>query len=270
MRRGLLALLILGAAFAGPAFAQRLPYEDVLAPAPAPHAHSPASSPQLGYGPAGPPAAGVPESALMSAFYGDRLEWDPEGDGFAWDVSMEMGTQAHRLWLATSGGATFGGPIEVFEAQALYSHPVTEAGLAFQLGVRRDFEPRPLRTYLTAGFQGNLNERLYVGTFGFLSTHGELIGRAFAWYDQPIGRRFVLQPAVETEIAPADIPALGIGRGPIFLEAGARLRWRIAEAFAPYVGFNWFRLVGRTADIARAAGDEVETANFVVGVRSYF
>ncbi|MGQ0559814.1 MAG: copper resistance protein B [Sphingosinicella sp.] len=204
------------------------------------------------------------------AFYGDRLEWIPEGNGMAWDVSAELGNQEGRFWLATSGSATFGGPIDLFEAQALFSRPISEAGLAFQIGYRRDFEPRPRRSYLAAGVQGNVDERLYVGAFGFLSTRGELIGRAFGWYDQPIGGRLVLQPAFETEISAQDAPSLGIGRGPIFVEAGARLRLRLAEAFSPYFGFNWFRLVGRTADIARASGDDLDTANFVVGIRSYF
>jgi copper resistance protein B len=66
------------------------------------------------------------------------------------------------------------------------------------------------------------------------------------------------------------VPELGIGAGPIYLEGGLRLRYRIAEPFAPYLGVNWERLLGRTARLARDTGDDVESTQFVVGVRSYF
>ena len=51
------------------------------------------------------------------------------------------------------------------------------------------------------------------------------------------------------------MPALGLGRGATDFELSARLRYRIAEPFAPYVGISHTRLIGRTADLARLAGD---------------
>jgi copper resistance protein B len=109
-----------------------------------------------------------------------------------------------------------------------------------------------------------------VGTSAFLSNHGEFTGRAFAYYDLPVGDRLILQPAVETEIAGADVPALGIGAGPVYGEAGLRLRYRLNEGFAPYVGINWERLFGRTARMARDEGEDVESTQWVLGIRSYF
>jgi copper resistance protein B len=208
----------------------------------------------------------------VRAFYGDRFEWSPQRgrDAFSWDASAELGGASHRLWLASTGDGLIGGPVEYVEVQALYSRPISESGLALQAGVRRDFVPRPRRTYAVLGMQGNVADAFYVGGFGFLSHRGELTGRLFAYYDLPLVHRLLLQPAVETEIAAADVPELGIGAGPVYVEAGLRLRYRIAEAFSPYVGLNWERLLGRTADFARDAGDEVDNASLVLGVRSYF
>lgn len=252
MRSALVLLALLAPA---PVAAQLLAYEDVLSP-----------EPRLVY-----QEVEVTEAAgsAVRAFYGDRFEITPEGNGYGWDVSAEIGSQAHRLWLATAGDGLLSGGLGYVEGQALYSHPILDAGLALQLGVRRDFV-RPRRTYAVVGVQGNLTEPLYVGLFGFVSTKNELSFRAFAYYDWEPVPRLVLQPYAAAEAAAADVPALGVGRGPTELELGLRLRYRIAEPFAPYVGIRYDRLLGRTARIARQAGDEVGATAFVLGLRSYF
>ena len=254
-----------------PAAGQRLAYRDALAA-------EPGDAPRLSYAPLlDAPATETAEAPSspgegVRAFYGDRFEWSPQRgrDAFSWDASAELGGAAHRLWLASTGDGLVGGPVEYLEVQALYSRPLGDSGLSLQAGVRRDFVPRPRRSYAVLGVQGNVTDAFYVGGFGFLSHRGELTGRLFAYYDLPLTARLLLQPAVETEIAGADVPALGIGAGPVYFEAGLRLRYRLAESFAPYVGVNWERLLGRTARFAREAGDEVDEASLVLGVRSYF
>jgi copper resistance protein B len=72
------------------------------------------------------------------------------------------------------------------------------------------------------------------------------------------------------DFAASDVPALGLGRGATGLELSARLRYRIAEPFAPYVGISYERLLGRTARLARLAGDDADSTALVLGIRSYF
>jgi copper resistance protein B len=261
-----LALLLLAAG--SPSAAQRLDYADVTAPgaaldyasveiAPAPPAAEPASP---------PPEA---ESGRVRAFYGDRFEIVPEGDGYAWDVSAEIGGARHRLWLATAGGGTFGQSVDYAEAHLLYSHVLLDAGLALQAGVRRDFV-RPRRTHFALGLQGNLSEPLFIGLFGYVSNEGEVTARAYAYYDWEPAARLVLQPYAGLSASAEDVPALGLGRGLGGAELGLRLRYRIAEPFAPYVGVRYDRLLGRTADLARLAGEDVDGAAVLLGIRSYF
>lgn len=270
--RGHLLAIAASAGCSGAAGAQALPYRDVLR---AEHAVGPRLSYQpieTGNAPTAPtaPAAAEPNGPVRD-FYFDRIEFrgQPEGDGWSWDLSAEFGGQAHRLWLATAGDASLRGTLQYVEAQALYSRPVLDAGLALQAGVRQDFV-RPRRTYGVLGFQGNVTEPLYVGLFGFLSTRGELTGRAFAYYDWEPAPRLVLQPYAGLEAAAGDDPALGLGHGLTSAELGLRLRYRIAEPFAPYVGVSWDRLLGRTARIARLAGEDLEATSLVIGLRSYF
>jgi copper resistance protein B len=54
------------------------------------------------------------------------------------------------------------------------------------------------------------------------------------------------------------------------MELGLRLRYRIAEPFSPYLGVRYDRLLGRTARIARQAGEDVGGTSLVLGMRSYF
>ena len=258
-----LLLLLPPTATAVPAHAQRLDYADVID---AEHR----AGPRLSYAPADAVAPDEPEP--LPAFYGDRFEWRPAAgaDAYNWDVSAQLGGQRHRLWLSTNGDGAFGGALEYLEAQALYSRPLGSSGLLLQAGLRRDFVPRPRRSYAVAGVQGNVSEPFYVGAFGFLSHKGEFTARVFALYDLELPGSLVLQPAFEAEAAGADVPELGIGAGPVYVEAGLRLRYGFADAFAPYVGVNWERLLGRTARFAHEAGDDVETTSLVVGLRSYF
>ena len=85
-----------------------------------------------------------------------------------------------------------------------------------------------------------------------------------------VGPNLVVQPSCELNAYGQDIDSLGVGSGLAYAEAGVRIRYEIVDHFAPYVGFGWERSLGRTARIAREAGEEVEAANLVVGVRSEF
>lgn len=264
------ACALIAFAAAAPAAAHRLDYADVMSPAPrlgyAPMAIVEAPLPPVPFSEAAAPGG---ESRRVRSFFGDRFEIVPESNSYAWDLSGEIGGPHHRLWLATAGSGTFGDGVDYVEGQLLYSRPVLESGLALQAGLRRDFV-RPRRTYAVLGLQGNVNSPLYIGLFGFLSTEGEVTGRAYAYYDWEPVPRLIVQPFAGVSAATEDIPALGLGRGFNGAELGLRLRYRIAEPFAPYLGVRYDRLLGRTADLARQAGDDVGSAAFLLGFRSYF
>src|SRR3546814_12270561 len=89
-------------------------------------------------------------------------------------------------------------------------------------------------------------------------------------YDQRITQRLILQPIAEAEVAFQDVPERSIGHGLSSIELGLRLRYEIAREFAPYVGVAWERKLGRTARIARAAGDGPSQPAFVAGLRFWF
>ncbi|MEO7248583.1 MAG: copper resistance protein B, partial [Novosphingobium sp.] len=99
---------------------------------------------------------------------------------------------------------------------------------------------------------------------------GDFHARLGASYDLRITNHLILQPDVELNAAFQDVPQLGIGAGFERLETGARLRYHITPEFAPYLGVHWERMLGKTARLARAAGDRASAVSVVAGVRFWF
>ena len=58
---------------------------------------------------------------------------------------------------------------------------------------------------------------------------------------------------------------MGLGKGLSNITAGMRLRYEIKREFAPYVGVDWSKNFGNTADIAL-----LDESYFVGGVRIWF
>jgi copper resistance protein B len=61
-----------------------------------------------------------------------------------------------------------------------------------------------------------------------------------------------------------------IGEGLSDLEIGLRLRYEIRREVAPYLGVSWSKRFGESADLARAAGEDVDEIAYVAGFRLWF
>ncbi len=201
----------------------------------------------------------------------DRLEYraGKGADGYAWEGEGWIGGDINRFAVKSEGEGTFGGSLERAEVQALYSRAI-DPWFNLQAGVRQDFGEGPDRSYAVIGIDGLAPYWFEVGAEAFLSIRGDAHLRLEASYDQRITQRLILQPAVEFNLAAQDVPELGIGAGPSDIELGLRLRYEIAREFAPYVGVNWERKLGDTADHARAASEKPSATSLVIGLRAWF
>ncbi|MDP3491299.1 MAG: copper resistance protein B [Phenylobacterium sp.] len=201
----------------------------------------------------------------------DRLEVrieDGEAAGL-WDVAGWTGGDINRFWWKSEGEVASGGEVEG-EVQALYSRAVSPFW-DVQTGVRQDFrEDGEDPTHLVLGAQGLAPHWWEVDAAAFLSAQGDLTARVEAEYDQRLTQRLILQPRIEVEAAASDIPELGLSSGLTHIEAGLRLRYEIAKEFAPYLGIEWSRDLGGTANRTRASGGAPEHTAFVIGLRAWF
>ena len=202
----------------------------------------------------------------------DRLEYQSaEGspallfDGQGW-----WGTDRNKLWLKSEIEYDFREDrFEEAELQALWSRPIARY-FDVQAGFRRDFAPDPSRNYAVLGVQGVAPYWFEIDAAVFVSGHGDVTARIEAEYDFLLTQRLIAQPRTELNFAAQDVAALGIGSGLSTVELGLRLRYEIRREFAPYIGVNWERSVGATADFARSAGDDPGAISLVAGVRLWF
>ena len=200
----------------------------------------------------------------LEASFGDGEE------GYSWNAQGWTGGDINRFWWKTEGEGAFDGKLHDAEVQALYSRAVAPFW-DVQAGVRQDIRPDgDDTTHLTFGVQGVAPYWFEMSAAAFLSTEGDLTARAEAEYDQRLTQKWILQPAVEVALSASDIPELEMGSGLTSVTAGLRLRYEIRKEFAPYVGVEWSRSFGDTADYAKARGDDVEATRFVVGIKAWF
>ncbi|HEX8444956.1 MAG TPA: copper resistance protein B [Allosphingosinicella sp.] len=190
-------------------------------------------------------------------------------DGYAWDGQGWYGGDIDKLWVKTEGEGAVGGAVEQAEVQALWSHAIGPF-FDLQAGARYDLRPRPDRAHLVLGVQGLAPYWFEVDAAAFLSAKGDLTARVEAEYDQRVTQKLILQPRVEFDLAAQDVPELGIGSGLSTAELGLRLRYEFKPQLAPYVGVEYERAFGGTADFRRAKGEDAGGWSFLVGLRAWF
>lgn len=207
-----------------------------------------------------------------SRFLIDRLEASLRRgrDGYGWEgVEFSYGTPTNRFVLASRGEGTFGDGVEEVEAQALWSHAI-DPWFDIRLGARADFRRGADRAWAVLGINGLAPYWFEVAATAFLSEKGEVTTRFEAEYDLRLTRRLILQPAAEIELSAQDVPELGLGAGLAKAEAGLRLRYEFVPEFAPYVGVEYERAFGGTAQYRRLAGERAGGWSLLMGVRAWF
>lgn len=206
----------------------------------------------------------------LSTIMADRLEagFGKGPDHYAWDLQAWHGGDIDKLWLKSEGEGGFGQTAERAGIQALWSHAIGPF-FDLQLGARYDIEPASTG-HLVLGVQGLAPYMFEVDAAAFLSHRGDLTGRIEAEYDQRLTQRLILQPRAELELAAQDVPEARIGSGLSRIGLGLRLRYEIVREFAPYIGLSYEAATGRTADMARADGEDPDGLRLLMGVRAWY
>lgn len=245
--------------------------------------HAPAASPA----PLAPPtpeelAAAFPDThgmrmqdhmdddPVLATVLFDRLEWQDAGDasGLGWELQGWAGDLENRIWLRSEGerrhGSTEHGNVEL-----LWGRPTGPWWDAL-IGVRHDLGHGPSRDWLALGVQGLAPYKFEVSATAYAGRDGRLAATLEAEYELLLTNRLILQPRAELEAYSKDDPERGTGRGISDASLGLRLRYEFHRQFAPYVGYQWERSFGRTADLADAAGEPRSERAWVAGIRFWF
>jgi copper resistance protein B len=196
----------------------------------------------------------------------DQLEWQDarEADVFAWDAQAFYGGDYHKLWLKTEGARA--DDEEQGRVEALWNR-IVSPWWSLQLGVRQDFGDAPSRTWAALGIEGLAPQWFDVEAAIYIGEAGRAALRVDVSYDLLLTQRLVLQPQLEADAYSKDDRERGIGSGLSDVEVGLRLRYDWRRELAPYIGVQWVRLFGETADLA--GGDQSDT-QLIAGLRAWF
>ena len=219
----------------------------------------------------------VEDSQRFGFLLVDQLEYRIKSgadDTARWDVQGWYGGDYNRLWMKTEGewrtGGERGGEAEV---QALYSRLIApfwdfQAGLRYDQFSGAGFDRS--RGFAVIGLQGLARYRFELEPALFISQDGDVSARLTATYDLLLTQRLILQPRLDFDAAVQSAKKFGVGEGVNSVGLGLRLRYEITREFAPYVGVQWLRRFGETADLSRRGGGDVQDIALVLGVRLWF
>ena len=200
----------------------------------------------------------------------DRLEWMPEADEpqGVLEVDGWLGYDFNRLWLRADG-AWHDGSWEQARVDLYYGRAFARWWEAL-IGLRRDDgEGQSPRHWLGVGIQGLAPYWLETELTAYF-TQGQQALELELEREFLITNRLILQGVIEAGAHLRDEPERLIGAGFTEGEAGLRLRYLIKREFAPYIGWQWERAFGDSADLIEAAGGETSESVFVAGLRVWF
>jgi copper resistance protein B len=213
---------------------------------------------------------GAADNAIHSYFLFNQLEaWDSDhATGFDWDLEGWIGTDLTRLWLR-SEGEMVSGRAQAADVEVLYGRSISP-WWDIVAGLRHDFRPGESQTFGAIGIQGLAPQWFELDATLYLGEGGQSAARFTAEYELLFTNRLVLQPHVKVALHGKTDAARNIGSGLSSVEAGLRLRYEVTRQFAPYVGWEWARSFGKTADLLQGSPAGVSDAHVVAGVRAWF
>lgn len=208
------------------------------------------------------------DAARFGAVIIDRLEWRDVSDALAWEAKAWYGGDYNKLSLHAEGERAHG-DTEHARTEAMWQRIVAR-WWSTQTGIRYDSGEGPSRTWAAFGVEGLAPYWFDVEATIYVGEQGRTAVRAEGTYDLRLTQRLILRPQLELNLYGKDDPQRGLGSGLTDLEAALLLRYEFRREFAPYIGVQWTRLFGTTADLADAAGEDASETQFVVGLRLWF
>lgn len=191
-----------------------------------------------------------------------------EGKPLVWEMQAWAGYDFKKVMLKTKG-ERLNDTTESAELQLLYTQAIAPYW-DLQAGVRHDVDPDPSQNWAVIGVQGVAPYFIETDASLFIGESGQTGFRLGAEYELMLTQRWVLSPEIELNLYGKNDEIRGIGSGISDMEAGLRLRYEISRELAPYIGINWEKKFGNTADFARDENEEINDTQLVIGVRAWF
>ena len=213
-------------------------------------------------------AASADDPLLFNMIVNEFETDDSSNDPLGWDAQAWLGHDLDKLWIKTEGERV-GGVTEEVQVQALYGRAMS-AFWDFQIGLRHDDRPGPSQDWAVIGLQGLARYFFEVDAALFIGESGKTGFRFNAEYERLFTQRLILTPEIEMNFYGQDIPQASLGSGLSDVTLGLRLRYEIRREIAPYVGLEWSKYYGNSANLVRRDGLEISDSKVVAGLRIWF
>jgi copper resistance protein B len=208
------------------------------------------------------------DESYFGMFMFNRLErLDTDENTTAYNVHAWYGRDYDKL-VFMSEGDVVDGELEDATSGVYWGHAVATYWDT-QLGVRHDTLQQD-RNWLAAGVQGLAPYWFELRALAYLGNNGRTALSFEAEYELLFTQRLILQPAIEINAYGKSDAANNLGSGISDITTGLRLRYEFTRQFAPYIGIENFKMLGNTADMAKANNEPESDTRWVAGVRFWF
>lgn len=199
----------------------------------------------------------------------DRLERvDAVDNVAAFDARAWYGRDYDKLVLMVEGDVV-NGKLDESMSGVFWGHAVSTFWDT-QLGVRHDAGMGPDRNWLAFGVQGLAPYWFELRAMAYIGNNNRTALSIAADYELLFTQQLILQPAIEINAYGKADAVNNLGSGVADVTAGLRLRYEVTRQFAPYIGLEWKKLYGSTADMMQSMGDAVSDTQWVAGLRFWY
>ncbi|WP_269618232.1 copper resistance protein B [Zhongshania sp. BJYM1] len=207
---------------------------------------------------------------IVSMLSFKQFEQSKIGDDTAaiWNVDAWIGKDYDKLWIKTNGEFAHG-QRQDSSIEVLYSRAVATYW-DIQTGWRGDFNDTENRQWFAFGLQGLTPYFFETELTFYLGEHGQTALKIDTEYELLFTQKLILSPELEVNIHGRNDRQTGTGGGLSDIEAGLRLRYEFTRKFAPYIGVNYHKKYGQTAEYSRDSGTDTETMSWLIGLRFWF
>lgn len=181
----------------------------------------------------------------------------------SWDVNGYAGYDINKIYLYSEGEKAKDNKANS-ENQLLYSRAITPFWDA-QIGFEYDKTSTNNKTWGVIGFQGLAPYFFETKTSLLFSDDGNVGLKFDADYDALLTQKLILTPSVKLSAFTKNDEEMEIGSGLSNLTLGTRLRYEFTREFAPYIGVEWSKNYGNTADMS-----SLDDVYAVAGVKFWF
>ena len=186
-----------------------------------------------------------------------------------YELKLWYGNDYHRLYLNTSGEIT-SDDLEQASTSMMWWRPFSTYWNT-TLGFKQDYLADSAdQTWLGGGIHGLAPYWFDIEANLYGTTKGNSQLEFNASYDLNISQKWVLQPEIELLAYGKTSIEHRYGAGLAEIKTGLRLRYEITPQFAPYLGFERERFVGKTARIYQNLEANTGSSKIILGLRFWY